>query len=87
LEKFATYSDGTEVENPRFFRSDEQALAKAQAKKGRLAAARIHERIANHRRHFAHQLSRYLVATYGRIVFERLNISGMVRNHCLGKSI
>jgi putative transposase len=54
LEKFATLSDGTEIENPRFFRSNEAALAKAQRKKRRQRAARIHQRLANRRRNFAH---------------------------------
>jgi putative transposase len=35
IEKFAALSDGTFVENPRFFRKDEQALAKAQRKQAR----------------------------------------------------
>jgi len=87
LEKFATFSDGTAIENPRFFRSDEQALVKTQRKRKKRQVARIHERIANRRRNFAHQLSRSLVITYGLIVFENLNIQGMVRNHSLAKSI
>jgi putative transposase len=32
-------------------------------------------------------ISHYLIVTYGLIVFERLNIKGVVRNHCLAKSI
>ena len=87
LEKFATFSDGAEIENPRFFRSDEAQLSKAQRKKQRPKAARIHERITNRRRNFAHQLSHYLVLTYGLIVFEKLNIKAMVSNHRLAKSI
>ncbi len=87
LEKFAMLSSGEAIDNPRFFRSDERALAKAQRQKKRQVAARIHERIANRRRNFAHQLSYALVALYGLIVFENLNIKGMVRNHCLAKSI
>ena len=48
---------------------------------------RIHERIKCRRQNFAHQLSRALVGRYGAIFFEKLNIKGMVRNHCLAKSI
>lgn len=99
LESFATFSDGTKVPNPRFFRRDERALARAQrrlskAEKGtplwrkrRLVVAHIHERIANRRRDFAHKLSRSLVNTYGLIAFEDLNTSRMLKNHCLAKSI
>jgi putative transposase len=84
---FAALSKGEPIPNPRFFRTDEQALAKAQRKEKRQAARRIHERITNRRRNFAHQLSHTLVSTFGLIVFEDLNIKGMVRNHCLSKSI
>ena len=49
--------------------------------------ARIHERIANKRSNFAHQLSRKLVNTYGVIAFEDLNIKGMMQNGHLAKSI
>jgi putative transposase len=87
LSHFATLSTGEQIANPRFFRTDEQALAKAQRREKRKVARRIHERIANRRRNFAHQLSRALVSMFGIIAFEDLNIKGMVRNHHLAKSI
>lgn len=87
LSHFATLSTGKKIDNPRFFRTDERALAKAQRREKRKTARRIHERIANRRRNFAHQLSHDLVSLYGLIVFEDLNIGGMVKNHCLAKSI
>ncbi len=87
LASFCTLSNGEQIANPRFFRTDEKELAKAQRKEKRKVARRIHERIANRRRNFAHQLSHALVSTFGVIAFEHLNITGMVRNHCLSKSI
>src|SRR5215210_3065301 len=87
LSHFATLSTGEQIANPRFFRTDEKALAKAQRKEKRKIARRIHERIANRRRNFAHQLSHALVSMFGVIAFESLNIRGMVKNHCLAKSI
>jgi putative transposase len=87
LSHFATLSTGEQIDNPRFFRADEKALAKAQRREKRKAARRIHERIANRRRNFAHQLSHALVSMFGIIAFEDLNIKGMVRNHCLSKSL
>jgi putative transposase len=87
LSHFATLSTGEKIANPRFFRSDESALAKTQRKEKRKAARRVHERIANRRRNFAHQLSHALVSRFGLILFEDLNIKGMVKNHCLSKSI
>ncbi|MES2460934.1 MAG: RNA-guided endonuclease TnpB family protein [Armatimonadota bacterium] len=99
LMRFATLSDGTTVANPRFFRRDEKALAKAgrrQAKTKKRSAerrkankvlSRIHERIRNRRHDFVHQLARRLVNHYGTIAVENLNVKGMVKNHCLSKSI
>jgi putative transposase len=99
LEKFAALSDGSFVENPRFFRRDEKALAKAQRKQSRTpkgskprrrankVVSRIHERIRNRRHDFVHQLSRKLVNRYGLIAVEKLNVKGMIQNHCLAKSI
>lgn len=49
--------------------------------------ARIHERIANRRRNFAHQESRKVVNAHDTIAIEDLSINRMVHNHCLAKSI
>lgn len=99
LESFATFSTGEKIANPRFFRVDEKALAKAQRRmckqakgtpkraKMRKIVSHIHARIANRRRDFAHQLSRVVVNRFGVIVVEDLNINRMVHNHCLAKSI
>ena len=99
LDSFATLSDGVKVENPRFFRLDEKELAKAQrklskAKKGTPERAKrrkvvqyIHQRIANRRKDFAHQLSREWVDRFGMIIFEELNGKTILQNHCLAKSI
>ncbi len=99
LEKFATLSNGDQIAPPRFFRQEEQVLAKAQRKlskqkkgtparaKARKVVARVHERIRFRRHDFAHQLARCLVNHYGLIAVEDLIINGMVRNHCLSKSI
>ncbi len=49
--------------------------------------ARVHERIANRRRNFAHQESRKVVNAHQTIAVEDLSINRMVHNHCLAKSI
>ena len=99
LKEFAVLSNGEAIANPKFFRQDEKKLAKAQCKlsgaakgsperrKHRKVVAHVHERITNKRRDFAHQESRKLVNQYGIIIFENLNIKGMLKNHCLAKSI
>jgi putative transposase len=99
LTSFATLSNGIKIPNPRFFRKEEKELARVQRKLSKLEKSnpnrksvikiiqKVHERISNKRYDFVHQLSRKLVNEYGFIAFENLNIKGMVRNHCLAKSI
>ncbi len=47
----------------------------------------MHEKIARSREDFQHKLSRRIVDENQVIVVENLNIKGMVKNHCLAKSI
>ena len=99
LKTFAALSNGEFIENPRFFRAEEKALAKSQRKlakqkhgsrerkKARKVVSRIHERVRNRRHDFVHQTARRLVNCYGVIAVEKLNARGMVKNHCLAESI
>ena len=99
LESFATLSNGEKIANPRFFREEEKELAKVQRrlskapkgtperKKALKVVQLVHERIANKRYEFAHQISNQLVKKHGLIAFEDLNIKGMTHNHNLAKSI
>lgn len=99
LERFAVLSDGESIENPRFFRQEEKALARAQRRLSREAkgtakrlrrrkvVSHIHERISNRRSNFAHQHSRRLVNRFQVIAVEDLAVNRMVHNHCLAKSI
>ncbi len=73
LASFATLSTGEQIATPRFFRTDEKALATVQRrlsqqekwspawKKRKRAVAHVHERISDRRKDFAHQQSRRLV--------------------------
>jgi putative transposase len=99
LESFVTLSNGEKIENPRFFRVEEKNLGKAQRKhskcekgtperkKALKIVERIHERIANKRTNFIHQISRKLVDQYGIICFEALKIKNLLKNRYLAKSI
>ncbi len=99
LKTFATLTQGEPIENPRFLRAEEQALAKAQRRlskeeKGtperaqrRKIVARVHERIAWRRADFAHQHSRSVVTTCDLIAVEDLSVNRMTHHHCLAKSI
>lgn len=99
ISTFATLSDGVEIDNPRFLKTDEKRLAITQRRlskhpkgskerhKKRKIVAKIYRSIKNKRSNFAHQVSNFLVKNYDQIFFEDLNIQGMVKNHCLAKSI
>lgn len=99
LKTFATLSRGQEIATPRFFRAEEQALAKVQRAHAKLATgtperakhrhvvARVHERIAWRRGDFAHQHSRRIVTQFDLIAVEELSVNQMVQNPCLAKSI
>lgn len=99
LKTFATLSTGQEIANPRFFRSEEKALAKVQRRlskeekgtperaKRRRVVARVHERTRWRRSDFAHQHSRRIVDAFDLIAVEDLSVNRMTHNHCLAKSI
>jgi putative transposase len=55
--------------------------------RARLIVAVQHERVANRRKEFHHQLSHQIATRFGRVVFEDLHIAGMLKNHRLAKSI
>jgi putative transposase len=92
LNVFAALSNGEFIENPRFFRKEEKALAKAQRKlsnqkrgsrerrKAKKVVSRIHERIRNRRHDFVHQLSRKIVNRFGLIAVEKLNVKNMSKS-------
>ena len=102
LTSFAVTSDGQKIENQRFFRKEEKALAKAQRKwdavkkrpktdavreKRRKVTGRVHERIRNKRHNFAHQASRKMVNRHSFIAVEKLDVKEMQKNRRLAKSI
>ncbi len=86
---FATLSDGSTIENPRYYRKAERKLERLQqalARKKRGSTrrrkavkqvAKAHKKVANQRKDFLHKASRQLVNTYGLIVFEELQPANM----------
>ena len=87
------------IPNPRHLRKAEKRLRRLQRRlsrcqngskgyeKVRLLLARQHEKVANQRRDFQHKQSRSLVDRYALICFENLNVTGMLENHRVAKSI
>lgn len=96
LTTFAVLSDGTEIATPRYYRSKQQKLKRAQqrlAKKQRASAnrrkaiaklGRIHEKIKNQRHNFIHQHSRKIANSYSGVYVEDLNIEAIKQRY--GKS-
>lgn len=99
LNDFVTLSTGEKVQPPKYLRKAERRLKIRQRRlsrkqkgssnraRARLRVAIQHERVANQRRDFHHQISHDLVSRFGFIAFENLNVSGMLKNHHLAKSI
>ena len=99
IDALVTLSTGEKVTNPRHDRRDRVRLAKAQRElsrktkgsvnrdRARRKVARVHARITDRRRDYLHKLSTRLVRENQTIVIEDLNVSGMVRNHRLARSI
>ncbi|MDF2924063.1 MAG: hypothetical protein K0R57_2977 [Paenibacillaceae bacterium] len=99
VKTLAVTSDGDYFESPAYLRKSEKHLTRLQRcvsrkkngsnrrKKAVRVLARLHERVANQRKDYAHKVSRQLVNRYGLIAFEDLNVVGMTKNHHLAKSI
>lgn len=99
LKTFATLSDDTPYENPKWFRKLEEKLANAQRilsrrtkggsnwNKQRIKVARIHEKITNARTDYLQKISTEIIKNHDVIGIEDLQVSNMLKNHKLAKSI
>lgn len=101
IKDFAILSDGTKIENPKFLRTKEQRLKVLQKRlsqkqkgsnnrnKQRIKVAKLHEKISNERNDFLQKLTTTLVkeSQFDTFCLENLNVSGMMKNHKLAKSI
>lgn len=99
LTTFATLSDGTKIENPKFLKRLERKLKREQRKlakkqkcsanrgKQRVKLAKLYRRIRQQRQDFLHKVTYFLAKTKQEIVIEDLSVSGMLKNRKLAKSI
>jgi putative transposase len=99
LEYFYSDSNGNHEENPRYFRRAEKDIKRVQRqiykkklgssgrRKARGIYARKHLKVTRQRNEHAKRLARNLCLANAKVVLEDLNISGLVRNHKLAKSI
>ncbi len=93
IENFMTLSDGTQIENFKYFESAQKELRRKQrsvSRKARSAGSqsrkeavikfrKVHQKIKHQRHDFAHKLSTKLVKEYDLMAIEDLNILGMSR--------
>ncbi|MBD2395080.1 IS200/IS605 family element transposase accessory protein TnpB [Cyanobacterium aponinum FACHB-4101] len=99
IKDFCVTSDGSKFSNPRWLARHERNLRNKQKdlsrkqkgsnnrNKARIKVAKVHNKISRTREDFHHKLSRRIVNENQVVICENLNIKGMVRNHCLAKSI
>ena len=100
IKNLAILSDGTPpYKNPKFFRTLEEKLTKAQRMmsrrtlggsnwyKAKIKVARIHEKIANAREDYLDKISTEIVKNHDIIGMENLSVSNMFKNHNLAKAI
>ena len=99
LTQLAITSDGSKFNNPKHVAKSQKNLKRKQKKlsrkvkgsnsrnKARILVAKVHEKVANARKDYLHKLSRRLVDENQVIAVEDLHVKGMMRNHCLAKSI
>lgn len=99
IKSFLVDSDGNEVINPKFLRKSERTVKRAARQlsrktkgsnnynKQRIVLAKKHEKITNQRKDFLHKISTYYAKNHSIICIEDLQVSNMVKNHALAKSI
>ena len=92
-------SENEVIDNLHWYREEQKKLRVIQRQVSRrrqgganwcrsvLALERHHEHIANRRKDYLNKLANYFVSHYDRIAIEDLQITGMVQNHHLSKSI
>jgi len=101
IKHFATFSDSRKIENPKCLRNKTKRLACLQRRtskkqkgsvnryKASFRVAKLHEKINNQRQDFLHKITYQLTHEnqVNSLVIEDLNVSGMMKNHRLARSI
>jgi len=99
LTHFAILSNSEKIDNPKYLKNGMdrmKVLQKRMSKKqkgsknrgrARLAVSKLHEKISNQRNDFLHKTTSKIISENQAVAVESLNISGMLKNHCLAQSI
>lgn len=101
IKDFAILSNGQKIDNLKPLKNSLKRLKQLQQQvsrkrkgsknqdKARQRLARQHEKVSNQRKDFLHKLTCDLTHTDGidTLAIETLNVSGMIKNHCLAQAI
>lgn len=99
IKTLAVLSDGTEIANPKWFRSAQRNLRVQQKslyrkvkdskrkEKQRIVVAKVHEKICNQRTDYLQKATTTIIQNFDTIVLEDLGIKNMMKDHCLSKAI
>lgn len=99
IKTFATLSDGTEIQNPKYLKKALKKIKRLQRSVSRKKRgsnsrnnavkllARQYEKVTDKRKDFLHKTSKYLIDHYDTICLETLSASNMVKNHRLAQAI
>lgn len=99
IKEFVVTSENERFENIKTIRCNEKKLKKLQRQvsnkqkgsknkeKARLKLAKFNEKLKNRKENYLHSISNKLLNDNQVIVFETLNITGMMKNHSIAKSI
>lgn len=99
IKAFATLSDGTEIQNPKYLKKALKKLKRLQRsvsrkkkgsnsrKKAVKLLARQYEKVTNKRKDFLHKTSKYLIDHYDTICLETLSARDMMKGHRLAQAL
>jgi putative transposase len=99
IKTFIVDSNGHEWENIKIKRNNQKKLARLHRRhskklkgsknkeKSRIKLAKYHDKLSNIKNHYLHQVSNKIIEENQLIIIEDLNVSGMMKNHKLAKSI
>lgn len=99
IKTYGMLSDGSVIENPKILKKHEKRLTRYQRRmdkrvkgsnnrnKQKIKVQKQYRKIRNTRKDFQHQTTHHMIAKYGGIGVENLNIRGMMTNHKLAKAV
>lgn len=99
IKTFATLSDGTEIQNPKYLKKGLRKLKrlhhsvsrKVKGSNSRKKAIKLlalqYEKVTNKRKDFLHKTSKYLIDHYDTICLETLSASNMMKNRRLAQAL